>query len=61
MTADDEDSRESEVQEIYVKISKRQEVFVKEDHAFLGRPRPSSTADANLEQQHDVEIEEDDK
>ena len=38
MTADDEDSRESEVQEIYVKISKRQEVFVKEDHAFLGRP-----------------------
>ena len=59
--ADYEDLHETEVSEICVQRFKNQEVFVKEDYGFpCGRPRPSSTAEGNLVQEEDVEIEEGD-
>ena len=62
MMADYEDLRETEVSEICVQRFKNQEVFVKEDYGFpCGRPRPSSTAEGNLVQEEDVEIEDGDK
>ena len=67
MIADSEDFQESEASEIYVERFKDQEVFVQADYQFpcaketvwlLGRLRPSSTAEGNLEREDDVEIEE---
>ena len=69
MIADYEDLEESEAAEIYVKKFNDQEVFVKEHYEIscangtlrlLGRPKPSSTAEGNLEREADVEIEEGD-
>ena len=64
-----EELRESEASEIYVKRC-RNHIFVKEGCGFPcangtlrlpTRPRPSSTAEGNLEQEDDVEIEEGEK
>ena len=65
MIADDGDLQESEAAEIYVTSFKNEEVFVKENCEFLcasatlrlpSRPRPSSTAEGNLEREDDVEL-----
>ena len=70
MIADYEIVKESQTSEIYVKRFKSQEVFVerrvrisvcKRNSETSHRPRPSLTAEGNLEPEDDVEIEEGDK
>ena len=67
MIADYEDLQETEVSEIDVKRFENQEAFVKGDYEFPcangtlrlpRRPRPSSTAEGNMEQEEDVESDE---
>ena len=70
MISDYEDLQESEASDLDVKRFKNQEVFVKGEYAFPcangtlrlpHRPRPSSIAQDNFEQEDDVEIEKGDK
>ena len=70
MIADYENVQESQASEIYVKRFKSPKTIVNGEIEFLyangtlrlpGRPRPTSIAEGNLEQEDDVEIEESDK